>query len=125
MPANRTLRHAATVSSLMVLALLSGCGSQRKPAPEPEDVRGEIVRLLPAHVADRQGWATDIYAAFEAQHIDPTHENICSVLAVAEQESNFQVDPPVPGMGTIARDDGGVLPFVHGEGQAAFGVADR
>jgi hypothetical protein len=63
------------------------------------------VRLLPAKTVDRQGWATDIYAAFAAQNIAPTTQNLCSVLAVTEQESTFQVDPVVPGLGKIARDE--------------------
>ncbi|HEY0287475.1 MAG TPA: DUF1615 domain-containing protein [Pseudomonas sp.] len=89
------------------MALLAACSSQpkRPPPPAPDVVRTEIARLMPASVPDRQGWATDIYAAFNAQGLDPSVENLCSVLAVAEQESNFQVDPPVPGMGKIARDE--------------------
>ncbi|MFX4462411.1 DUF1615 family protein, partial [Acinetobacter baumannii] len=30
-------------------------------------------------------------------------QNICAVLAVTEQESNFNPHPPVPGLGRIAR----------------------
>ncbi|WP_414859487.1 DUF1615 family protein, partial [Pseudomonas aeruginosa] len=41
----------------------------------------------PATVRDRQGWASDIYAAFSAQQIYPSDENLCAVLAVTEQES--------------------------------------
>ncbi|WP_409522001.1 MULTISPECIES: DUF1615 domain-containing protein [unclassified Pseudomonas] len=107
MPAKGLTRHAHAAFSLMLLAFLAGCSSQRSqtPAPRPESVRAEIVRLLPASVADRQGWASDIYTAFDTQKIDPTVENLCSVLAVAEQESNYQVDPAVPGMGRIAQDE--------------------
>jgi len=94
--------------SLAALLVLAGCAGQRsqEPAPRPPaEVKAQIVRLLPAKTADRQGWATDIYTAFAAQGISPTTQNLCSVLAVAEQESNFQVDPPVPGLGKIARDE--------------------
>ncbi|MFM9379714.1 DUF1615 domain-containing protein [Pseudomonas sp. UV AK001] len=94
--------------SLAALLVLAGCAGQRsqEPAPRaPAEVKAQIVRLLPAKTADRQGWATDIYTAFAAQGISPTTQNLCSVLAVAEQESNFQVDPPVPGLGKIARDE--------------------
>jgi hypothetical protein len=107
MPANGLTRHSRTALGVMLLAFLAGCSSQRSqtPPPAPEVVRSEIVRLLPANVADRQGWATDIYTAFETQKIDPTVENLCSVLAVTEQESNYQVDPAVPGMGKIAQDE--------------------
>ncbi|PTT90253.1 DUF1615 domain-containing protein, partial [Pseudomonas sp. HMWF005] len=94
--------------SLAALLVLAGCAGQRssEPAPRaPAEVKAEIVRLMPAKVPDRQGWATDIYAAFAAQNISPTTQNLCSVLAVAEQESTFQVDPTVPGLGKIARDE--------------------
>ena len=63
------------------------------------------MRLLPAKTVDREGWATDIYVAFAAQQISPTTQNICSVLAVTEQESTFQADPAVPGLGKIARQE--------------------
>lgn len=104
---NGLTRHAHALAAALLLALLAGCGSQRTqaPPPPPDVVRSEIVRLLPASVPDRKGWATDIYTAFDAQKIDPTVENLCSVLAVAEQESNYQVDPAVPGMGKIAQDE--------------------
>jgi hypothetical protein len=58
---------------------------------------------MPSKVANAQDWAIDIFAAFEALKIPPTTEHICGVLAVAEQESNFQVDPVVPGLPAIAR----------------------
>lgn len=96
------------ITGIAALLLLAGCGTQRTqpvaPRP-PAEVKGEIVRLLPARTVDRQGWATDIYAAFAAQGIEPSTQNLCSVLAVTEQESTFQVDPPVPGLGKIARDE--------------------
>jgi len=96
------------IMSVAALLALAGCGTQRTqeaPARTPNEVRAELMRLLPAKTVDRPGWATDIYAAFAAQAISPTTQNLCSVLAVTEQESTFQVDPPVPGLGKIARDE--------------------
>jgi hypothetical protein len=86
-------------------AFLAACAvpPPRAPAVDPDAVRAEIVRLMPSRVANGQGWAIDIFAAFEALKIPPTTEHICGVLAVAEQESNFQVDPVVPGLPAIAR----------------------
>lgn len=88
--------------------LLAACGTQRaQQGPEltPGQIRAQIVRLMPAKTPDREGWAADIQTAFTAQELEPTTENLCSVLAVTEQESTFQVDPPVPGMAKIARGE--------------------
>ncbi|MNO36368.1 hypothetical protein D3C76_264360 [compost metagenome] len=96
--------------SLRTLAIgtvlsLAGCASKppEEPPASPAQVRAKIVRLMPPKTPDREGWATDIYAAFAAQDIATTNENLCSVLAVVEQESTFQVDPQVPGLARIAR----------------------
>ncbi len=46
--------------------------------------------------------AKDLATTFESQGLAPTLENVCSVLAVAQQESNYQADPAVPGLSKIA-----------------------
>jgi uncharacterized protein DUF1615 len=87
-------------------ALLSACvGSSgaREPAIDPDVARAQITRALPGQLRNRDGWAVDIFAALEALHIAPTADNACAVIAVAEQESNLQVDPQVPGLPAIAR----------------------
>ncbi|KFN41030.1 DUF1615 domain-containing protein [Arenimonas oryziterrae] len=86
-----------------ILALAS-CDTA-EPPPSPDQVRAQIVRLLPPKLADRQGWATDIYAAFESLEIRPVTPNLCATLAVIEQESGYRVDPVVPGLAKIARDE--------------------
>jgi hypothetical protein len=77
--------------------------SLREPPIDPDVARAEIAKRLPAKVSNRDAWAIDIFAAFEALSIRPTTENICAVVAVTEQESTFRVDPPVPGLPAIAR----------------------
>ncbi|MET1161658.1 MAG: DUF1615 domain-containing protein [Pseudoxanthomonas sp.] len=86
--------------------LLAACATQAplQPGPSPDDVRVQIVRRLPANI-DREGWAADIQAALAAQRIEPGAENICAVLAVAEQESGYQADPVVAGLPKIARGE--------------------
>jgi hypothetical protein len=44
-----------------------------------------------------------MFAAFEALDVRPTTRNICAAVAVIQQESGFQVDPPVPGLPAMAR----------------------
>lgn len=90
---------------LLVLALLlQGCAGQHGPQQAtPAQVRATVVALLPATTRDREGWAADIQTAFATQKLDPSRSNLCAVLAVTEQESTFQADPQVPGLGRIAR----------------------
>lgn len=88
------------------VALLVGCATDRRIGEpvelSPAEGRALIGKLLPPNIADRAGWATDIYAAFAALEIVPTPENICAVVAITEQESTFRTDPPVPGLAAIA-----------------------
>ncbi|HWI13544.1 MAG TPA: DUF1615 domain-containing protein [Burkholderiales bacterium] len=82
---------------------------QPVPSPQPApkamstvEGRALVARLLPTIVADRPGWATDIYAALAAMEIAPTPGNVCAVVAITEQESGFHADPQVPGLSRIA-----------------------
>lgn len=89
---------------VVLLAMLGGCARPRVEAPmRPAEVRARIVHLLPATTTDRAGWAGDIQVAFAALDIAPTDANLCAVLAVTAQESNYRTDPAVPGLGRIAR----------------------
>ncbi|WP_416427574.1 DUF1615 domain-containing protein [Pseudomonas sp. App30] len=88
----------------MGLLALAACSHQaQQPSLTPEQVRAKVARLLPPSASQRQAWAADIQAAFQAQALEPSTQNLCSVIAVIEQESNFQADPQVPGLGGIAR----------------------
>jgi hypothetical protein len=92
--------------TLWLASLVSSCASPppaRGPAIDPDAARAQIAALLPEKVQHRDGWAVDIFAAFEALGIEPTLENSCAVISVAEQESGLQVDPQVPGLPAIAR----------------------
>ena len=103
-PTNRMcIRLSACLLPALVLA---GCATA-PPAPSrpPGDVHSEIVRRMPARVADREGWASDIQAAFSAQKIEPNSENICAVLAVTEQESGYVANPAVANLPKIARGE--------------------
>ncbi|WP_083593382.1 DUF1615 domain-containing protein [Aeromonas sp. SCS5] len=117
-PAMRTL-------ALLIPLLLAGCASDPAsvPAPgdttgatvpakkatppamqprKPADMKSRIVRFLPRHVVDKQGWANDVVTALTTQGVTVNDHNVCTVLAVAEQEATYQADPVVPGLGKIA-----------------------
>ncbi|MGY4515855.1 DUF1615 domain-containing protein [Lysobacter sp. HA18] len=92
--------------ALALSLLLPGCHETPRPRPKtPAEVRAELARLMPAGIRDRSGWAADIQAAFAALKIDPSKANLCSVVAVTEQESSFSADPHVPGLGNIALEE--------------------
>ncbi|MCC6201118.1 MAG: DUF1615 domain-containing protein [Moraxellaceae bacterium] len=89
-----------------LLLLLAACTSvPDKAVRDPAEVRAQLVKLLPATLADREGWAQDIQFAFQSMALLPSTENLCAVLAVTEQESGYAVDPTVPGLGKIARQE--------------------
>ncbi|ANR78515.1 hypothetical protein BBB57_09740 [Kosakonia sacchari] len=103
---------------LLATLILAGCSTQgtlsQKEAEaekekaleqqqnKPMDVASVVRRTIPASIKDRDGWAQDLATTFSSQKLSPTLENICSVLAVAQQESNYQSDPVVPGLNKIA-----------------------
>lgn len=91
---------------LGVMVFLASCVSEPLPlselAPSPEQERAVVDETLPSGVSNRAGWVNDIYFGFTQQGLAPTRQNVCAVVAVIEQESNFHVDPAVPGLGAIA-----------------------
>ncbi len=76
-------------------------------------------------VRDAAGWGDDILAALSDNKFPQTRENICSVIAVASQESSFNANPAVPNLGAIAdkavRDKLGRIPIL---GAKAYDMLD-
>jgi hypothetical protein len=104
------LAHRKLLLVFGCLAFLAACASQPPPAVEgpaldPGQARALIEELLPRGVADRSGWATDIYAGFSTQGLVLNRKTVCAVIAVTAQESDFHTDPVVPGLGAIARKE--------------------
>lgn len=92
--------------SLLAALVLAGCAGKEaaplKKGEKPVDVATVVRQKMPASVKDRDDWAIVLAKTFESQKIAPTEENVCSVLAVAQQESMYQSDPVVPGLNKIA-----------------------
>lgn len=82
---------------------LTGCDQLKKFfQQEPEKVLLDVAKIsqaMPNRNQQKQLWATDIHDIFNTLKIERTPQNICSVIAVIDQESNFQADPPVAGLG--------------------------
>jgi Protein of unknown function (DUF1615) len=93
---------------VLLMALLAACAHDlppAEPAANPRDARAVIDAALPRRLEDRSGWTADIYAGFSVLGVAPTRENICAVVAVVAQESGFHVDPVIPGLGAIAKQE--------------------
>lgn len=103
-PSGTSWRHLAVCSlSALLLVGCAGPGSRfARQAPHTVNVRAVIDSALPATVSDRAGWTADIALSFSKLGLPPTRENACAVVAVIEQESSFQVDPVIPGLGKLA-----------------------
>lgn len=97
----------------VVLGALAACATPPRDGPEGPAQRAErravlrgpvlIAPLLPPRVPDRSGWAVDMQAAMSSLGVEANAENVCAVIAVIEQESDFRVDPAVPGLPAMAR----------------------
>ncbi len=103
---NKTFTLHLPIKSLSVLAVslsLAGCGngswwSTDEPTMDAEQIR----KAIPSRVSERDSWAKDIFDITEQLGIPQTKQNVCTIVAVVDQESNFHADPAVPGLGTKA-----------------------
>lgn len=96
-----------TAATAVLTLWLAACAVDRDPAPQrpPEAIQADIAALMPPRVAQRDAWAVDLQLVFAGLQIAPTTERICAVLAVVEQESSFNADPPVPNLARVAREE--------------------
>lgn len=81
--------------ALALLVLASCVTNDPAETAAPALATVDVARLLPGHVRDRAGWSEDIVAAIRAADREPTVENVCAVVAIVGQESNFDPNPAV------------------------------
>ena len=103
----KNFAYTACVKTMSVLAVsigLAACGngSWWSKDDEPTLNAEQIRKALPGRVNDRTSWAQDIYDITDQLGIPQTKENVCSIVAVVDQESNFVADPQVAGLGEKA-----------------------
>ena len=60
-----------------------------------------LQQLLPAGIKDRNGWRNDMLGAFTGLKIPYEAPYFCAAIAIIEQESSWQSDPSVPGLGKM------------------------
>jgi len=115
--------------AILLVLVLAGCAGPRSTQMTASEGRALIASYLPASLADKEGWAADIYTPMAVLEIPLTPDNICAILSVTEQESGFKADPPVPNLGKIAwaeiqkrREKAGIPEMVV---EAALGVRSK
>lgn len=92
------------ISSLLTSSLiLTACGDSSWWNSDEKQIKAEqLTQLIPYRVKQRDSWSKDIYDISVQLGIPRTKENMCSIIAVVDQESNFVADPSVPGLGAKA-----------------------
>lgn len=94
-----------TGALLLGALALSGCQSQTEENASQShrilDTR-HIFKLIPAATSNRMAWANDIHTIMDELNIERNLSNTCSIVAVADQESNFVADPQVASLGKKA-----------------------
>ena len=93
-----------TLTSLAICMSLTACGDNAwwSNKKDPEMEVDQIQKVIPYRVNGREAWAQDIFAIMNELSIPKTKLNVCSIVAVVDQESNFIADPSVPGLGEKA-----------------------
>lgn len=100
--------RAGALLAAVLAAGLAGCATDSAVQPSarsPEQVQADIEALIPPRVPQRAAWAVDLQLVFAALQLEPSTSHVCAVLAIAEQESGYNPDPPVPGLARIAREE--------------------
>ena len=97
-------------SWLPLLLLAGATACHEAPSPPPPPARpppplgaGQVRAAFPDGVGDPAGWARDLLAAFSDAELVPDAIRVCGVVAVLQQESGFQADPPVSNLGALVR----------------------
>ena len=95
------------MNKLLILGVcfaLTACGQseQQEEQDTPILTQKSIKRLVPTRTVHREAWAEDIYNIMDELKIERNKQNVCSIVAIVDQESNFVANPQVPGLGAKA-----------------------
>ena len=64
-----------------------------------------MAQLVRSDVQDKEGWGEDVRHALLEAGQPVTRDTVCQVLAVIEQESGYEADPVVPGLGRVVKGE--------------------
>jgi hypothetical protein len=81
---------------------LTACGGQSSQEEESVLSANKLRQLIPSRVHNRADWAKDILQISAELKLEQSPQNMCTIIAVVDQESNFVANPVVPGLGPKA-----------------------
>lgn len=61
-----------------------------------------LIKTAKPKITDANGWAQDILDTLKLHNIPSSKENVCAVIAIIAQESNFVANPAVPNLGRLS-----------------------
>ncbi|WP_343596265.1 DUF1615 domain-containing protein [Acinetobacter sp.] len=104
---NKFSRFSRILGTLSILTLSVGlvaCGDKSLFSQDDEKhlTEKQIKHLIPPRVHDRESWAKDMNDIMDSLKIEKNKENVCSIIAIVDQESSFVANPQVPGLGREA-----------------------
>ncbi len=83
--------------------LLLGCHTAQAQSPEHSIAETtKLIQKARGSAVDPRGWAIDLLDVLRVHNLPQSRENICSSIAIIDQESNFVADPAVAGLGALA-----------------------
>ena len=91
--------------TILLVFNLVGCDYFTKPKVDNTLSIEKIANAMPNRNQDKTAWANDIYDIFNTLKIERNKQNICSAIAIIDQESNFKADPPVPNLGKTSLNE--------------------
>ena len=122
-------------ATLILLVLAAATACHEAPPPPPPPARppaplgpSQVGAAFPDGVGDPSGWARDLLAAFSDAGLVPDATRVCGVVAVLQQESGFQADPPVANLGRsspTALKPGVAIPFLASSSELKYSSAWR
>ncbi len=79
-----------------------GIGKARAEDSVSVAATANLIRAAEKGVKDTIGWAEDLLDVLKLHNLAQSRENVCSLIAVIDQESGFVPNPAVPGLGRIS-----------------------
>lgn len=61
-----------------------------------------LIKAAEPAVADPRGWASDVLEVLHSHGLPQNRENVCAIIAVADQESGFVANPTIPNLGKMS-----------------------